>query len=166
VSSPILQFLLLYIVLAVMLIGLIGVFLPVLPGIELIWLAALGYGIFHGFQWSGGIAMIVITVLLAIGLTSDLWITGLGLKSTGTSLLSILVGAVLLGIGSIFFTPLVGILLGLAGMALVEFLRHRDWRKAVSSAGSALIGCGLSYGFKFCIGLVMIGVWLIWVIFG
>jgi uncharacterized protein YqgC (DUF456 family) len=166
VSEGILQFLLLYVVLFVMAIGLLGVFLPLLPGIELIWLAALGYGILHGFTWPGVFALAGITLLLIAGKTSDLWITGLGLKSAGTSLLSIAAGVALLLIGSIFLTPLAGILLGLAGMTLLEFRRHRDWKKAVSSAGSAMIGCGLAYGFKFGVGVVMIGVWILWVIWG
>ncbi|MBN2084404.1 MAG: DUF456 domain-containing protein [Anaerolineales bacterium] len=160
------QFFLLYVILFVMLLGLIGVVVPLLPGIELIWLAALGYGILHGFTWPGVFAMVGITILLLAGLSSDIWITGLGLKSTGTSMLSILIGVVLLVAGSIFLSPLGGILLGLGGMALLEFRRHRSWKKAVSSAGSALISFGLSYGFKLFVGLLMIGVWLIWVIGG
>jgi uncharacterized protein YqgC (DUF456 family) len=165
VDGPI-QFILLFIVLFVMVIGLAGVVLPLLPGIELIWIAALGYGILHGFTWPGIFAMIGITVLLAAGLTSDIWITGLGLKSTGTSFGSIVAGVVLLVIGSIFLTPLFGILLGLGGMILLEFRRHRDVKKAVTSAGSAILGYGLATGFKLFIGVVMIGVWLIWVIRG
>jgi uncharacterized protein YqgC (DUF456 family) len=165
VAGPV-QFILLYAILFVMVIGLIGVIAPILPGIELIWLAALGYGILHGFTWPGVFAMAGITLLLLMGLSSDIWITGLGLKSTGTSLLSILIGVLLLVVGSIFLTPIAGILLGLCGMALLEFRRHRDWKKAFSSAGSALLGCGLAYGFKLFIGVVMIGVWLIWVIWG
>jgi len=165
VEGPI-QFVLLYVILFVMLLGLIGVVVPLLPGIELIWLAALGYGILHGFTWPGVFAMVGISVLLLAGLSSDIWITGLGLKSTGTSIVSVLIGVLLLVVGSIFLTPLVGILLGLGGMALLEFRRHRSWKKAISSAGSALISFGLSYGFKLFIGLTMIGIWLIWVIWG
>jgi uncharacterized protein YqgC (DUF456 family) len=166
VDGSITELLLLYIVLIIMFIGLAGIFLPILPGIELIWLAALGYGILHGFTWPGVFAFAGITVLLLAGLSSDIWITGLGLKSAGTSLLSVLLGALLLVIGSIFLTPLAGILLGLGAMVILEFRRHRDWKKAVASAGSALIGCGLSYGFKFFIGLVMMGIWVLWVLWG
>jgi uncharacterized protein YqgC (DUF456 family) len=160
------EWLLLSVVVFLMFLGLAGVFLPLLPGIELVWLAALGYGIFHGFTWGGVLAFGVITLLLVAGLSSDIWITGLGLKSTGTSLASMLLAALVLVAGSLFLTPLVGILLSLAVLAGLEFRRHRDWRKAVSSAGSALVGCGLSYGFKFIIGLVMMGVWALWVMRG
>jgi len=160
------EWILLELTILFMLLGLVGVFLPLLPGIELVWLAALGYGILHGFTLPGVFAFLGITALLAAGLFSDIWITGLGLKSTGTSLVSVLLGALLLVAGSLLFTPLVGILLGLAVMALLEFRRHRDWKKAVTSAGAAVAGCGLSYGFKFFIGLVMMGVWVLWVLWG
>jgi len=160
------EWLLLSIVIFLMFLGLAGVFLPLLPGIELVWLAALGYGIFHGFTWGGALALGAITLLLIAGLSSDIWITGLGLKSTGTSLASMLLAALVLLVGSLFLTPFVGILLALAVLAFLEFRRHRDWRKAISSAGSALVGCGLSYGFKLFIGLAMIGIWVLWVLWG
>ncbi len=160
------EWLLLSAVFFLMLLGLVGVFLPLLPGIELVWLAALGYGILHGFNWGGAFAFGAITLLLVAGLSSDIWITGLGLKSTGTSLASMLLAALLLVVGSVLLTPLVGILLALAVLAFLEFRRHRDWKKAVASAGSALVGCGLSYGFKFFIGTVMMGIWVLWVLWG
>jgi uncharacterized protein YqgC (DUF456 family) len=154
---------LIYFVALIMLLGLAGVFLPLLPGIELVWLAAVGYGIFHGFTWGGAASMLAITVLLAIGLSSDIWITGLGLRATKTSLVSVILGILALLIGSLFFTPLTGILLGLGTMCLWEYRRHRSWKKALASMGSAVAGCGLSYGFKFFLGLVMIGIWILWV---
>jgi uncharacterized protein YqgC (DUF456 family) len=160
------DWLLLILTVFIMLVGLAGVILPLLPGIELIWLAALGYGILHGFTWPGVFAMVVITALLAAGMSSDIWITGLGLKSAGTSLMSMLLGAAVLLVGSLVFTPLVGILLGLGVMAVLEFRRHRDVKKAVASAGSAVLGCGLSVVFKFFVGLVMMGIWVAWVIWG
>jgi uncharacterized protein len=160
------ELILLYVVILVMLIGLVGVFLPILPGIELVWLAALGYGIFHGFSWGGVAAFLAITALLLLGISSDIWITGLGLRATGTSLLSTLAGFALLVVGSILFTPLVGILLALLGLTLLEYCRRRTWKKAIVSTGTAVAGCGISYGFKFFIGLVMMGVWVMWVLWG
>lgn len=160
------QFLLVEATLFIMLIGLAGVFLPILPGIELIWLAALGFGILHGFTLKGGLAFAGITLLLLAGLSSDIWITGLGLKSTGTALVSVLLGAAALLVASILLTPLAGIALGLAVLAFLEYRRHRSWKKAVTSAGTALVGCGLSYGFKFCVGLLMIGIWIGWLFWG
>jgi uncharacterized protein len=150
----------------VMLVGLAGVFLPVLPGIELVWLAALGYGVFNGFTVAGVICFLWITILVAIGLSSDIWITGIGMKTSGTSLLAILVGGLLLLVGSLVFTPIVGVLLAIVGVVAVEWLRHRNWKKAIQSAGTAIAGCGLSYGFKFVVGLMMMAIWVLWVVIG
>ncbi len=160
------DWLLLDLTILIMLIGLAGIFLPLLPGIELVWLAALGYGILHGFTWPGVFALLGITALLAAGLSSDIWITGLGLKTAGTSLVSVLLGTAALLAGSLFFTPLVGVFLGLGVLAVLEYRRHRDIKKAVTSAGSAVVGCGLSYGFKFVVGLAMMGIWVLWVLWG
>jgi uncharacterized protein YqgC (DUF456 family) len=158
------EVILIYFVALIMLVGLAGVFLPLLPGIELVWLAAVGYGIFHGFTWGGAAAMLAITVLLMIGLSSDIWITGLGLRATKTSLASVILGILALVAGSLLFTPLTGILLGLGTMCVWEYRRHRSWKKAFASTGSAVAGCGLSYGFKFFLGLVMMGIWVLWVL--
>jgi hypothetical protein len=160
------DWLLLSLTIFIMLVGLAGVLLPLLPGIELIWLAALGYGILHGFTWPGVFAMAGISLLLAVGLFSDIWITGLGLKSTGTSLVSILLGVAALLVGSLLLTPLVGVFLGLGVLAVLEFRRHKDIKKAVTSAGSAVAGWCLSFGFKLGIGLAMIGIWVIWAVWG
>jgi uncharacterized protein YqgC (DUF456 family) len=159
------ELVLLYVTVLIMLIGMVGIFVPLLPGIELIWLAALLYGILGGFGWGGALAFAAITALLIAGLSSDIWLTGLGLKSTGTSLTSVLLGGLLLVLGSLLLSPLAGILLGLAAMALLEFRKHRSWKKAVRSAGSAVAGCLLSYGFKFFVGLMMMGIWALWALY-
>ncbi len=145
-----------------MLIGLAGVFIPLLPGIELIWLAALGYGILHGFSAGGIASFIAISFLLIIGLSSDLWITGLGMRATGTSLISVVAGGCLLIVGSMVFTPLIGILLWLSAILLVEYTRKRDLRKALSSTGTMAASCTLTYGFKFVMGVLMMAVWAVW----
>jgi uncharacterized protein YqgC (DUF456 family) len=42
-----------WIILVVMLVGLFGLVVPVFPGITVIWLAALGYGVWSGFSTLG-----------------------------------------------------------------------------------------------------------------
>jgi hypothetical protein len=48
-------------------------------------------------------------------------------------------------------------------MILVEYRRHRDWRKAFASASGAAAGCGLAYGLKFALAVLMIAAWGVWV---
>ena len=45
-----------------MLIGLVGLVIPIFPGIMVIWLAALGYGVVTGFTTLGTILFVLITV--------------------------------------------------------------------------------------------------------
>jgi uncharacterized protein YqgC (DUF456 family) len=149
-----------------MLVGLAGVFVPLLPGIELVWLAALGYGILHGFDTGGILSFIVITLVLIAGLSSDIWITGLGMRATGTSLLAVFAGGCLLMVGSLVFTPIIGIILWLSAILLIEYSRKRDIKKALASTGSMAASCTLTYGFKFSMGILMVIVWAVWALQG
>ena len=54
-------------------------------------------------------------------------------------------------------------LAGLLGMILVEYRRHRNWKRAVASATGAAAGCGLSYVVKVGLSLVMVAMWAGWV---
>jgi uncharacterized protein YqgC (DUF456 family) len=150
----------------VMLLGLAGVVLPALPGLALIWLAALGYGLLAGWGASGPWLFGLITLLGLAGLGSELWVTSAGARVAGTSGWSVLAGIVLGLIGLLFFSPIgavIGLTLGILGG---EYLRSKDWRKALSAAGGTLAGCGVSYGVKLLLGMVMIGAWVAWVLIG
>ena len=150
----------------VMLLGLAGVVLPALPGLTLIWLAALGYGLLAGWGASGPWLFGLITLLGLAGLGSELWVTSAGARAAGASGWSVLAGIVLGLIGLLFFSPIgavIGLTLGILGG---EYLRLKDWRKALSAAGGTLAGCGVSYGVKLLLGMVMIGAWVAWVLIG
>ncbi len=150
----------------VMLLGLAGVVLPALPGLALIWLAALGYALLAGWGASGPWLFGLITLLGLAGLGSELWVTSAGAKVAGASGWSVLAGIVLGLIGLLFFSPIgavIGLTLGILGG---EYLRLKDWRKALSAAGGTLAGCGVSYGVKLLLGMVMIGAWVAWVLIG
>ena len=150
----------------VMLLGLAGVVLPALPGLALIWLAALGYGLLAGWGASGPWLFGLITLLGLAGLGSELWVTSAGARVAGASGWSVLAGIVLGLIGLLFFSP-IGAVIGLAlGILGAEYLRLKDWRKALSAAGGTLAGCGVSYGVKLLLGMVMIGAWVAWVLIG
>jgi uncharacterized protein YqgC (DUF456 family) len=111
--------------LMVMLIGVAGAFLPVIPDVAIIWLAGLGYGLIHGFDWIGVVALVLMAVVAVVAELSETWMTGLGARATGASLLGILVGLGLMLLGTLLTSPVAGILAGLLGMMLVEYRRHR-----------------------------------------
>lgn len=150
----------------VMLLGLAGVVLPALPGLALIWLAALGYGLLAGWGASGPWLFGLITLLGLAGLGSELWVTSAGARVAGASGWSVLAGIVLGLIGLFFFSP-IGAVIGLAfGILGGEYLRLKDWRRALSATGGTLAGCGVSYGVKLLLGMVMVGAWVAWVLIG
>jgi len=148
----------------VMLLGLVGIVAPVLPGLTLIWLAALGYGLLAGWGASGPWLFALITLLGAAGVGSEIWVTGAGTRISGASMWSVAAG-VALALFGIVFLNLVGAVIGLVvGTLVAEFYRLRDWRRALASAGGTAAGCGVSYVMKMLLGLMMIGAWVAWVL--
>src|SRR3990172_6492428 len=68
-----------------MLIGLVGLVIPIFPGILVIWLAALGYGVVTGFTTLGTILFVLITLLMLFGVTIDNILMGAGARQGGAS---------------------------------------------------------------------------------
>jgi uncharacterized protein YqgC (DUF456 family) len=149
-----------------MLVGLAGVVLPVLPGLGLVWLAALGYGLLVGWGSSGPWLFALITVLGAGGLAAEMWMTAAGAKVGKASLWALVVGAGLAIVGLVVFNVL-GAAVGLVvGVLVYEYLRAQDWRQAANAAAGTAAGCGLSFGVKLALGLAMIAAWVAWIVIG
>ncbi|MBA3349095.1 MAG: DUF456 family protein, partial [Actinobacteria bacterium] len=60
----------------VMAAGLAGTVVPLLPGLPLIWAAALAYGFFGGFTLVDAVAMILISLLFAAGVVAKYVLAG------------------------------------------------------------------------------------------
>ena len=152
-----------WVALGAMIVGLIGVILPIVPGVGFIWLVALIYAIAERFATIDPITFAVLTVLGAIGVSADLWMSHAGAKVGGASAWSLLAGLGLGAIGAIVGLVFLGVgavpgaILGaILGIVLAEWYRHRDWREAFKVGGGWLIGCTLSGGVQFLIGVLMI----------
>jgi uncharacterized protein len=150
------------IVLAVMLVGLLVV--PILPGLVIIWVAALGYGLAAGFSVLGWIMFALITALMLAGSILDNILMGTSAHKEGAPWWVILLAMVAAIIGSFVIPiPIIGgILAALLTLFAIEWIRRKDWRKSLASIKGMLIGWGWAFVFRFIIGLVMIGLWLIW----
>jgi uncharacterized protein len=147
----------------VMLVGLISLFLVIIPGLVIIWVPVLAYIIITGVNWINAAFFIFITILLVIGNLIDNLFMGAGAKVSGASWWSLAI-AVLAGIGgSIFFPPFGGILAALLGLFIFDLARLRDLRRAWKSTRGFATGCGWAVIVRFIIGLMMIGWWLIWI---
>ena len=68
---------------ALMVVGLLGVLLPVVPGVGLMWAVILVYAIMERFATIDPLSFAALTVLGLMGATSDLWLSLLGAKVGG-----------------------------------------------------------------------------------
>jgi uncharacterized protein YqgC (DUF456 family) len=151
-----------WIILSVMLFGLFSLLIPILPGLVIIWVAGLVYGLVNGFNLVGGILFAVMTVLMIGGSLVDNVMMGTKARQTGASWIAIGVALVAGVVGSLVWPPLGGLFAAMLGIFLVEFYRLRDWRKALDSTRGLAVGCGWAVVVRFLIGMVMVGLYVIW----
>jgi uncharacterized protein YqgC (DUF456 family) len=145
------------------LIGLFGLIIPVFPGMVVIWLAVLGYGVIKGFSTLGIGLFVIITLLMLLGTLVDNLLMGAGARKGGASWLAIGLALVAGVLGTLFFPPLGGIIAAPLVVFLFEFLRRRDWRKGLEALRGLAAGWGLSFLVRFGIGLLMMVFWWVWV---
>lgn len=150
------------ITLIVMLIGLFGLVVPLFPGMVVIWLAALGYGVVSGFTSLGWWMFAGITVCMLVGVSIDNVLMGAGARQGGASWTSLGL-AIVAGIaGTIFFPPVGGLIAAPLAILLYEYSRHRDWQKAMTALRGLATGWGLAFIARFGLGVLMIILWVIW----
>ncbi len=152
------------VILAVMVIGLLGLLTTIIPGLTIIWVAALVYFIVSGFNTGSIILMVVLTLLMLGGNLLDNFFMAGSARRTGASWLAIGVALLAGVVGTIAFPPFGGLVAALLGVFAVEYLRLRDVQKALESARSMAAGCGWAVLARFGVGLVMILAWLLYIL--
>jgi uncharacterized protein YqgC (DUF456 family) len=149
-----------------MAVGLVGTVLPILPGLLLIWAAALVYGLVGDFGGVGIAAMVVITALTIAGTAAGVVIPKKAAGDAGATRSSLLLGAVV-GIVGFFVVPIVGFPLGGAlGIFLGEQARTGDRQVAWATTRATLKGFGLAALAQFAAGVLMVLAWVVWLIAG
>lgn len=152
------------ILVVVMMTGLVGLLFYIIPGLTIIWLAILAYGIVRGFNVWSGILFGVITLLMIGGNLVDNYMMGDQARKTGAGWLSIAVAFVLGIAGTFILPPFGGILFAAVGILAVEWIRKKSLKDGLRSTGGILKGCGIAVVARFSIGVVMIGLWVIWLL--
>lgn len=152
----------LWISLAIMALGLIGSVVPGIPGVPLMFLAALAYAYLTGFENVGAPILALLGAFAVLAFVADIIGTSYGARRFGASIWGTIGGAVggitgtivgflFFGIGSLF-----GLILGtIGGVFLGEYVRKRrkspgedfdgrpgrgDWRRASRAAGGVFVG--------------------------
>lgn len=143
-----------------MLVGLVGIVVPVVPGLAITVLAT---GIW-AFDHPDPKAWIVFGVALAIylaGVALQYLLPGRRMRERGVTTRTMLL-AVLLGIVGFFVIPVVGAILGFVlGIFLVELSRARDSRAAWASTKVALGAVLHSMGIELLAGLAILLTWVV-----
>ena len=147
-------------IIALIIFGLIGIIIPLVPGTFLIWLAVLLYVIGNGMEVLGWGSFIFITII-AIGTgTSDWWMALLGAKTGGASGRSLLFGIGGAIIGSFIF-PIIGTIAGYAGgIIFSEYQKTDDWNAAIKASVGGLAGWGLATAVQLGGALAIIGIFI------
>ncbi|GAP20009.1 DUF456 domain-containing protein [Leptolinea tardivitalis] len=160
------------VIFTVMVLGLLSLLTNLVPGLVIIWAGALVYGIYEvitkTYTIGGIILFVAITGLMAFGSVVDNILMGATAKQAGASWLAIGL-SMLAGIAGSFIPflfPFGGLVCALAALFIVEVIRLKNWRDAMKSTKSMMVGCGFSILARFGIGILMILLWLIWVVIG
>lgn len=141
--------------------GILGVIVPVLPGLVLCWLGVLVWAIFADGGWGKWLVLALVTVIALGGTIAKYAWPGRNLKRTGVPNLSLFAGGVL-GLVGFFVVPVIGLVLGFVlGIWLAEWARLRQSRPAWTSTKHALKAAGLSMLIELAAGLSIAFVWLV-----
>jgi len=152
--------LVLILALLLMVVGVVGTVLPVIPGTILIFLAALVYAVLEGFQAVGWPTLVILGLLTLVATTADLWATSVGAKVGGASGWSVLAG-LLGGLVGLVVLSLPGAIFGaILGVLLVEIVRVGDWKQALKAGSGWAIGWVLSTVLQLGIALVMVAIFV------
>jgi uncharacterized protein YqgC (DUF456 family) len=162
-SEVILQTLTLF----VLIVGLLGLLIPVFPALVVMWLATLIYALIENangrMTWISWSLFALITILMLVGSVIDNIIIARKMRGQAipwTSIgLSFLAGI----LASLFLTPLIGMAASPLCLFGVEYLRLHDRKLAFTSAKTYMIAWGWSFAAVFGVGVLMILVWLLWV---
>ena len=143
-----------------MAVGLVGLVVPVLPGLALMWAAVGVWALLDGggaWRWA---TFGVVTILALVGVVAALTLSGRKATGAGAPWWA-LVMAVIGAIAGFIMIPLVGIVVGgIAGLWLAELIRLRDPRSAWDTTWEALQGYGLGTVVQMVAGVAIVLVWI------
>jgi uncharacterized protein YqgC (DUF456 family) len=144
-------------------VGLVGVLLPVLPGLLLVW-GAIALWSFEESSTTGWVVLGVVTGLFVAGTVVKYVVPGRRLRRAGVPWTSSAIGAAL-GIVGFFVIPVVGLLIGFVlGVYLAERTRLGAHPAAWASTRHALAAAGWSMVIELAAGVAMALTWLVGVL--
>ena len=141
------------------LVGLVGIVVPVLPGSILILGAVLVWAVAHATT-AGWVVFALVTTLLVAGGIVKYAVPGRGLKAAGIPGRTLVLGG-LLGIVGFFVIPVVGLVVGFVLGVYLSELQRVGVDTAWPSTRAALKAAGFSLLIELAAGLVAAATWLV-----
>lgn len=149
---------------ALMIAGVAGTLLPVIPGLWLIWASGAVFGVIGGFGTVGWVAMAILTALAVLGTVAAYVVPQRRAAADevawwGQAL------AIVLSVAGFFLLPVVGAPIGfILGIVIASILATRSLREAIPAAWSSLKSMIIVSGLQLGAGFAMFLVWIAWVI--
>ena len=146
--------------------GLLGLVIPIFPGLIIMWIGTLVYAIIQSLNgnmtWVGWLIFALITLLAIVGNIVDNIIIAKHMRDKDVPWSSIILSYAAGIIVSLIFTPLAGMVASPVGLFLAEWRRVKDKQVALNNTKAWLTGWGWSFLAMFGIGVVMILLWALW----
>jgi uncharacterized protein YqgC (DUF456 family) len=140
-------------------VGLVGIVVPVLPGLVLVVFGIAVWAVPRGDAFGWTVLGIAAAIAVAGSVVKYL-LPGKRLREAGVPARTLALGAVV-GVVGFFVVPVVGLFLGFVlGVYLGEYLRLKDNGQAWTSTRKALGAVGWSIAIELLTGVLAAGVWV------
>lgn len=147
-----------------MVIGIVGTVVPLVPGLGLIALSAIVYGLAEGFGIVGWICTALIVIVGVAGTVAGYVLPKRAAGAAGAPRSSLLIGAAG-AIAGFFLLPIVGLPVGGAlGIYLGERARTGAHEPAWRATVATLKGFGAGALVQLIAGVAMTATWVVWVV--
>lgn len=147
-------------------IGLLGLIVPIFPGLTVMWFGALIYALIQSFAqrmtfWDWTL-FAIITLLMIAGNIVDNVIIARKMRDKFVPWSSILLAFAASLTASLFLTPIIGLASAPLALFGLEYRRLRNKTAAIESTKAYMVGWGWSFAARFGIGILILGSWMLW----
>jgi len=146
---------------ALLVLGLIGSIVPILPGQLISFGALLFYGFYNGWQTPSLWIMVMLLLVTAFTASSDFWLPAMGSQKTGGKNKYAIIYGIIGAIAGMFSGFVFGAILGYAvGVFLGSYQVHRNKTTAWNATKGSLLGQGAAMTLQFLGGIVVLALFV------
>lgn len=143
-----------------MIVGIPGVFVPIIPALGYMFVIALIFTFLSGFTFVTLSNVLTLAGIVVLSVLVDYLSGVLGARYGGARRQSVVWGLVGTVIGFVVFPPLGGILGLFLGVLISELVHHRTQERALRAATAGVIGSMVGIGINAVLAIVFIGLFV------